>query len=286
MTTYMITGAAGQLGQLAIAALAARVAKENIVALVRKEADRAAYETQGIAARIGDYEDLAGLQRIFTGIDRLLLISSNALGQRTAQHKNVITAAKAAGVEFVAYTSLLQADVSPMILATEHKETEVFLAASGLSYAVLRNGWYTENLLMSLQTDLKLGQHFGAAGAGRLSTAPRRDYAEAAAIVLSGGDHHGKIYELGGDSAFTLADYARTLSAATGQDISYTDLPQQAFSAALQQAGLPVDLAEMLADSDAKSSYGWLETGSTDLAQLIGRPTETLAATLQSAVNS
>ncbi|MDK3019465.1 SDR family oxidoreductase [Pseudodonghicola flavimaris] len=280
----MVTGASGQLGQLAVAHLKTLVPASQIVALVRKPEVKAAYEADGIAARIGDYDDVEGLTTAFAGVDRLLLISSSAVGERARQHGNVIAAAKAAGVGFIAYTSILDAATSPMALAEEHKATEAMLAESGIPHALLRNGWYTENLLASLPTDLELGQHFGCAGEGRFATATRKDYAEAAAIVLAGGDHAGKTYELAGDSDFTLTDFAAALSKLAGKPVSYTDMPEEAYTAALVQAGLPEGFAAILADSDAKAAGGALTTTSKDLSQLIGHPTTPLATTIAAAL--
>ncbi|GHG90409.1 SDR family oxidoreductase [Pseudodonghicola xiamenensis] len=280
----MVTGASGHLGRLVIDHLKTLVPAAQIVALVRKPETKAAYEAEGIAARIGDYDDVDSLKAAFDGIDRLLLISSSAVGQRARQHGNAIEAAKAADVGFIAYTSILEAATSPMALAEEHKATEAMLADSGIPHALLRNGWYTENLLASLPTDLELGQHFGCAGEGRFATAPRKDYAEAAAIVLAGGDHAGKAYELAGDSDFTLADFAAELSKQAGKPISYTDMPEDAYTAALVQAGLPEGFAAILADSDAKAAQGALSSTSKDLSTLIGHPTTPLAETIATAL--
>lgn len=280
----MVTGASGQLGRLVVAHLKTLVPAARIIALVRKPELKAAYEAEGIAARLGDYDDPDSLSTAFDGIDRLLLISSSTVGERARQHGNAIAAAKAAGVGFIAYTSILNAAASPMALAQEHKATEAMLAEAGIPHALLRNGWYSENLLASLPTDLQLGQHFGCAGDGRFATATRQDFAEAAAVVLAGGDHAGKVYELAGDSDFTLSDFAAALSEQAGKPIAYTDMPEAAFAAALGQAGLPEALAAVLADSDAKAAEGALTSQSKDLSELIGHPTTPIADTIRAAL--
>lgn len=283
--TYLVTGASGQLGGLALAHLKTLVPADQIIALVRREEAGAALAAQGFGVRVASYDDPAALERAFEGVERLLLISGSEVGQRARQHGNVIAAAKAAGVGFIAYTSLLRADVSPMALAVEHKATEAALAQSGIAHALLRNGWYSENLLASLANDLSMGQHFGAAGAGRFACAPRQDYAQAAAIVLAGGaEHDGKTYELAGDSAVTLEELAEMISAASGKAVSYVDMPQDAYTAALVGAGLPEGFAAILADSDARASEGWLDSDSTDLSRLIGHPSEPMAETVAKAV--
>ena len=284
MTRYLVTGAAGQLGRLVLADLISKVPAVDIVALVRRPDAAADLAKLGVETRIASYEDPAALAAAFAGIDRLLLISSSEVGQRAPQHQNVIDAAKAAGVGFIAYTSILKADSSPLALAAEHKATEEALAASGLAHAFLRNGWYTENFTAALAQDLELGQHFGAAGSGKFAAAPRADYAEAAAAVLAGAGHEGKTYELGGDTAFTLTEFAGAVSELSGKPVVYVDMPEQVFADALKGAGLPGPFAEILANSDAKAAEGWLDTPSTDLATLIGHPTTPLAEVLKAAL--
>ncbi|TNE68990.1 MAG: SDR family oxidoreductase [Rhodobacteraceae bacterium] len=283
MTTYLVTGASGQLGQLVIDHLATLVAKDDILALVRSDKAAEGFAAKGIATRRGDYTDTAALKAAFDGVDRLLLISSSEVGQRAPQHGNVIAAAKAAGVKFIAYTSILKADTGNMALAEEHLATEAMLKDSGIPHTLLRNGWYSENITMTLGQDLELGQHFGAAGEGKLATAPRKDYAEAAAIVLAGG-HDGEVLELAGDEAYTLAEYAAIVAEASGKPVVYTDMPEAAFTEALVGAGLPAGFAAILADSDAKAAKGALFDDSKTLSNLIGHPTEPIAETVKAAL--
>lgn len=191
-----ITGATGQLGQHVIEELLKTVPASQIVAIVRNPAKADALSQRGIVVRQADYTDQAAFTTALNGVDKLLLISSSEVGQRAAQHQNVINAAKAAGVKFIAYTSLLHADTSPLGLHVEHVETENALAASGVPYALLRNGWYTENYLASAPAALEHGVFIGAAGDGKIASATRADYAAAAARVISEAGHEGKVYEL------------------------------------------------------------------------------------------
>lgn len=268
-----ITGATGQLGQLVIAALLKSVPASQIVAVVRNPAKADALAQQGIVVRQGDYGDEAALTRALDGVEKLLLISSSEVGQRAVQHRNVINAAKAAGVGFIAYTSVLHADTSPLGLAAEHIETENMLAASGIPYALLRNGWYSENYAASIAPALAHHAFIGAAGEGRIASAARQDYADAAAEVLTRDNQAGKVYELAGDDSYTLAQFAAEIAAQSGEKVDYVNLSQQEFAAALKAAGLPEGLAEMLADSDAGAEQGGLFDDSHQLSQLIGRPT-------------
>ncbi len=284
MTTYLVTGASGQLGKRVVAHLKTLVPAEDIIALVRSGNAAEEYAAQGIATRQGDYDDVVSLKASFKGVDRLLLISSSEVGQRASQHKNVIEAAKDAGIGFIAYTSILNAETGGMALAQEHLATEGALRESGLPYSILRNGWYSENIAGVAAQSIALGQHFGAAGVGRFSSASRDDYAEAAATVLAGEGHKGKVYELGGDTSFALSEFASLLSELSGKTIEYVDLPEAGYKDALVGAGLPAGLAAMLADSDAKAAHGALETQSDDLSKLIGRATTPMRVTLSALV--
>ncbi|MCW1886451.1 SDR family oxidoreductase [Luteolibacter flavescens] len=276
-----ITGATGQLGRLVIDHLLARVPASNLVAIVRDPAKAADIAARGVTVRQADYSDPASLATALSGIEKLLLISSNEVGNRTNQHAHVIDAAKSAGVKFLAYTSVLHADRSQLGLAEEHRQTEAYLTASGLPFAILRNGWYTENYAASIPTALAHGALVGGADEGRISSAARTDYAEAAAIVLTRPVEPGSIYELAGDSAYTLADLAAEVSRQSGKDIPYRDLTEEAYRTLLIGAGLPEAFASLLADSDAAASRGALFDDSGELGTLLGRPTTPLAETVR-----
>lgn len=276
-----ITGATGQLGQLVIEQLLKTVSGSQIVAIVRNPAKAELLSNQGINVRQADYTDQAAFTTALAGVDKLLLISSSEVGQREPQHKNVIRAAKAAGVKFIAYTSLLHADKSPLGLANEHVATEKALAESGIPYALLRNGWYTENYLASAPPALEHGVFIGAAGEGKIASATRADYAAAAAKVIAEEGHAGSVYELAGDNAWTLSELAAELSKQSGKPVTYQNLSEADFAAALKNVGLPAGLADMLADSDVGASKGGLFDDSRTLSKLIGRPTTSLAESVK-----
>jgi len=276
-----VTGATGQLGRLTIAKLKEKVATDSIVALVRtpeKAADL------GVEARAFDYSKPDSLAASLQGIDKLLLISGNEIGQRLPQHLAVIEAAKKAGVKQIFYTSILHADTSSLGLAVEHLATEVAIKASGLVYTILRNGWYTENYTGSAKGAIGAGAFIGAAGEGKIASAARVDYAEAAAVVLAGNGSENKIYELAGDTAYTLADLANEISCQTGKAIPYNNLTETQYADILKSFGLPEGVAQMLADSDTGASKGGLFDDSKQLSALIGRPTTSLSKVLADAI--
>lgn len=277
---YAVTGASGQLGRLVVAALVARVGASAVAAIVRDPAKATGLFPEGVTIRSGDYEKLQELAAAFAGIERVLLISSNAIGQRLAQHRNAIAAARRAGVARIAYTSVLRADVSPLGLAEEHRQTESALAESGLPYSLLRNGWYTENYTASIPPALAHGAFIGSAGNGRIASAARIDYAEAAAVALVSDEGPRVVHELAGDSSYSLAEFAAELSLRAGKTIPYVDMPEAQYRAALLGAGLPEGLAALIADSDAAAATGALDDDSHTLSGLIGRPTTPFATTI------
>ena len=272
-----ITGATGQLGQHVVANLLKTTAADQLVAVVRNPAKAEALSQQGVNVRQADYGDEGALTKALQGVEKLLIISSSEVGQRAPQHRNIIQAATAAGVKFIAYTSLLHADTSPLGLAEEHVATEKMLADSGIPYALLRNGWYTENYLASAPPALEHGVFIGAAGEGKIASATRSDYAAAAARVISEEGHAEKVYELAGDNGWTLSELAAELAKQSGKKVVYQNLSQADFAAALKSVGLPDGLADMLADSDVGASKGGLFDDSHTLSKLIGRPTTALA---------
>ncbi|MCF5709879.1 NAD(P)H-binding protein [Pseudomonas syringae] len=283
----VVTAASGQLGRLVIQQLLETVPATEIVAAVRSPEKAADLAALGVHVRKGDYSQPATLDSAFAGADKVLLISSNEIGQRYPQHRAVIDAAKRAGVKLLAYTSILRADSSQLGLADEHVETEAYLRASGVPFTLLRNGWYTENYAASIPGALAHDAFIGSADQGRISSAGRIDYAQAAVAVLtSGEDQSGRVYELAGDESYTLPDFATELSRQSGKPIPYVNLPQADFEAALVTAGLPAVYADLLADSDAAAAKGALFDDTRQLSRLIGRPTTPLSVTIAEALKS
>ena len=279
--TIAITGATGKLGRLIVEKLISKAPADSVVALVRSP-EKAA--DLGVAARPFDYAKPETLAPALQGVDTLMLVSSSEVGQRAVQHRNVIEAAKAAGVGRIVYTSLLNADTSPLDLAEEHRVTEADLKASGVPYTILRNGWYTENYTGSIGGALAGGAFIGSAGEGRISAAPRADFAEAAVAVLTSEGHDGRTYELAGDEAFTLSDLAAEISRQSGRDIPYRNLPAADYAAALTGFGLPEGLSKAIAGWDVDASRDALFDDRRVLSQLIGRPTTPLSASVAAAL--
>jgi NAD(P)H dehydrogenase (quinone) len=277
-----ITGATGQLGRLVIEGLKNKGTSSEIIALARSLTKG---KELSVSVREADYEKPETLVTALKGITTLLLISGNELGRRAAQHQNVIFAAKNADVKRIVYTSLLHADTSQLSLAAEHRKTEEDIRASGVPYTILRNGWYTENYLGSIGAAIASGAVIGSAGDGRISSAARIDFADAAIEVLMNDAHVGATYELAGDNSYTLTDLALEISRQTGKAIEYRNLPASAYAAALTQFGIPEGFAQAIASWDVAASAGALFDESRQLSRLIGRATTPLEVSVRQALS-
>ena len=278
MTTYAVTGATGHLGRLAVAELLARgVPVTDVVALARtpeKAADL------GVPVRRADYTDPATLPAALAGVDALLLVSGNEVGQRLAQHRAVIEAAKAAGVDRIVYTSLPRADVSANPLAPEHRATEELLRDSGLPYAILRNNWYYENYTAQLPQYLQRGEVTGLSADAHIAAAARPDLAAAAAAALLDPPPHAAVVELNGPG-FSLAELAATITEVTGTTVVYRDTTPDELTAALRGSGLDEGLAGFLVALEESTARGDLDVRTDDLERLLGRTPITLEEALR-----
>ncbi|MDN6627507.1 SDR family oxidoreductase [Corynebacterium casei] len=277
-----VTGATGHLGGLVIESLLNKnVEASDIVAIVRNEEKAKDLAARGINIAVAAYDDEAALKAALNGVDRLVFVSASEVGKRVEQHSNIIAAAKEAGVSFIAYTSLLNLDSSELFLAPEHQATEKMLAESGIDHANLRNGWYWENYAAALETGKAMGKFFSAAGEAKVAGAARKDFAEAAAVVVTTDGHAGKTYELAGAPALTYPEIAAQVGEVLGTDVEYVNLTVEEYEKSLLDAGLPADFAAGLAGADPVIEKGALYSESTDLQDLIGRPASTVAETFK-----
>jgi NAD(P)H dehydrogenase (quinone) len=281
--SIVVTGATGHLGRHVVEQLLEKVPADQVTAVVRDEAKAADFAARGVKLAVADYNTPGSFGSVFAAGDKVLLISGNEFDKgRVGQHKVVIEAAKAAGVALLAYTSAPGSLTAA--IADDHRGTEEALLASGVPYALLRNGWYHENYTENLGPVLEHNAVVAAAGEGRVSSASRADYAAAAVAVLTGEGHENKTYELGGDEAWSFAEYAAELSRQTGKEIAYSPVSVEAFTGILAGAGLPGPLAAILAGVDACIEKGELVVSSGDLSRLTGRPTTPLADAIAVAV--
>ena len=282
--SIVVTGAGGHLGRLVVEKLLDRgVAPEQIVAGTRTVAAAGDLVERGVDVRHLDFDDPASLAETFVGAQRVLIVSGTDMGRRTEQHLAAATAAKAAGASLVAYTSAPKADTTDLLLAAEHRATEEGIRALDVPFSFLRNSWYVENYTAQLPTYLQFGAVVGSAGDGLISGAARADYADAAAAVLAGEGHQNSVYELGGDTAFTLTELAAQVAAHTGTPVAYRDVPEAELTAILIGAGFPEPVAAVFADVDRGIRHGALHVTTGDLSRLTGRPTTSLSDAVASA---
>jgi NAD(P)H dehydrogenase (quinone) len=274
----IVTGATGKLGTHVVEQLLATQPAHRIAVAVRNPNKAAALAARGVEVRRADYADPRSVEAALRGAEKVLLISSSEVGQRAAQHEAVVRAAKQAGVRLLAYTSILHADTSKLSLAREHLETEHLIRAAEIPFAILRNGWYTENYTEQLPVALQHGVFIGSAGQGKIAAATRADYAAAAVAVLTSEAPARNVYELAGDRAFTMQELAAEISRQVGRTIGYIDMPQSEYEQALIGAGLPAPFAAVLADADVGVARGELDDSSGDLQRLIGRASTPLSA--------
>jgi NAD(P)H dehydrogenase (quinone) len=281
--SIVVTGATGHLGRHVVEQLLEKVPADRITAVVRTPEKAADFAERGVRIAVADYNAPETFDGLFSAGDKVLLISGNEFDKgRVGQHKVVLDAAKAAGVALFAYTSAPGSLTAA--LADDHRGTEEAVLASGVPYALLRNGWYNENYTEQLAPVLGHGAVVQAAGEGRVASAARADYAAAAVAVLTGEGHENKTYELSGDTAWDFAEYAAELSKQTGKEIAYNTVSVEALIGILTGAGLPEPFAAILAGVDASIEKGELAVTSGDLSRLTGRPTTPIAESITAAL--
>jgi NAD(P)H dehydrogenase (quinone) len=278
MTTYAVTGTTGHLGPLVVRELLARgVPAADVVALARtpeKAADL------GVPVRRADYSDTATLPEALAGVDVLLLVSGSEVGRRVAQHTAVIEAAKTAGVQRVASTSIANADHSTNPLQPEHKATEDVLRASGLPFTIFRNNWYLENYTGQVPQYLATGEVLGIDGDARIGAATRADMAAATTAALLDEGTAGATFELSGPP-ITLAGLAEAVTDVTGTKVAYRDVTPEELTAILRGTGLDDGTAGFVVALEESVARGDLDVPGDDLERLLGRPATTLADALR-----
>lgn len=282
--SILVTAATGNLGRLVVESLLQKVPADQIAVAVRDPRKAADFAARGVTVRQADYDDPASLRAALAGAQKVLLISGPDIGSRVAQHQAVVDAARDSGVRLLAYTGVLGGPAATFDLADDHHAAEAAIRASGVPFVFLRHGWYTEIYTAQLGTFVEHGTVIGSSGDGRVASAARRDYAEAAATVLAGDGHENAVYELSGDQAWSFSEFAAEVAAQTGRPVAYRDVPPEEHLQVLLGAGLPEPFARILVDVDAGIARGELARTDGTLARLIGRPTTTLADAVKEAL--
>lgn len=284
-----VTGASGQLGHQVINHLIGLgLPAADIIAVDLESPQAAALAELGVEVRFADYNVPETLGPAFAGADKVLLISAptGADDVRVRQHQAVIDAVVASEATLIAYTSVTQAPTNTMGLAPVHRATEEAIAACGVPAVILRNGWYAENHTLSLRDAVGRGVLVGSAGNGRMAAASRADLAEAAAIILNRDGEAGKVYDLTGDTAWSLEELAAEAASQSGTPLAYVDLHADQYREILQQAALPEPVVELVVDADTAIASGTLDFITNDLATVLGRPTTPMSVSVSMALQA
>ncbi|MEO5760456.1 MAG: SDR family oxidoreductase [Mesorhizobium sp.] len=275
--TLLVTGASGQLGRSVINHLldTLKVPAARVIATTRTPANLADLAARGVSVREADFDDQASLAKAFAGADRALVISTNELavqGKRREQQLAAVAAAKQAGVGHLLYTSMPNTEPgSPVLFAPDHYDTEQAIKASGIAYTIFRNGWYDENLFMSMPQTLASGHWYTSAGEGRISYGARDDLAAAIAAGLASDSSESTTYTLTGPQAYTTAEVAALVTEVTGKPIQVIQLPDEALTEGMKSAGLPEPIARLLVSFDAATRVGGLGMVTDTVEKLSGR---------------
>jgi NAD(P)H dehydrogenase (quinone) len=268
----LVTGATGKLGTKVVEALLKTVPADQLAVSVRDPEKAEAVKDRGVEVRQGDFDRPETLDTTFAGIDRLLIISADGDNEtRIRQHGNAVAAAERAGVKFIAYTSIANAQESNNFLAPTHKATEEAILKTGIPYSFLRNNWYLENEIPSIQGVMAGAPWVTSAGGGKVGWALQQDYADAAAAVLSGSGHENTIYELSG-KLLTQEEFASALGNVLGKEVQVQQVNDAAYAEIMKDAGLPEFLIPMLVAIQKDIREGTLEIENSDFEKLLGRP--------------
>jgi NAD(P)H dehydrogenase (quinone) len=286
--TLLVTGASGQLGRSVINHLldTFKVPASQIIATTRTPASLADLAARGVVVRAADFDDAASLEAAFKGADRVLIVSTGEIDllhdKRLRQHENAIAAAKKAGVSHLLYTSMPNPEpVSPVVFANDHYGTEQAVKASGIAYTIFRNGWYQENLFMSLPQAIASGHWYTSAGDGRIAHGARDDMAAAIAAGLAAVSNESKTYTLTGPHAYSTAEIAALVSEVTGKPLAVVPVSDEALTEGVKAAGIPEDFARIIVSFDANTRAGRIALVTDSIETLSGRKPKTLKQFLE-----
>ncbi|PJZ76747.1 SDR family oxidoreductase [Leptospira neocaledonica] len=278
--TVLVTGASGHLGKIVLEELLKK-GHNKIIATTRKPESLADFAKRGVTVRKASFDDPASLVTAFQGADRILIISTDNIGNRIPEHSAAVDAAVKVGAKRILYTSLTKADEVPVTFAFEHEGTEEKIKQSGLAYTILRNNMYSDYLIPKLQHAIASGSIYGAGGEGACAYVSRKDCAKAAAAALLSSESGNKILEIGGPRAWTYKELAKFTSELVSITISYVDLPAEELSKALAGAGVPKPMADALASFDVSIREGYLKEVNTSIKNLIGEELQDVSVLLK-----
>jgi NAD(P)H dehydrogenase (quinone) len=279
-----ITGASGGLGRR-VAELVLEQADPTQVLLLTRTPDRLKdLARRGARVEKASFKNPTGLKQVLVGVERLLLISTDAIGGRVDHHRQAIAAARHAGVWHVAYTSVAQpSSDNPSLIAGEHAQTEQALRESGMDWTFLRNNLYAEGLIPAVQQAAESGLWVTNAGEGRTAYVSREDCARAAAAVLLTDGHEREVYDITGPEALTQAEIAAIAAEHAGVPIEVILQDDAEYAVDLEAAGMPAPVVELIVSFGEAVRRGFLSKVSTDVQALTGQPPRSVREVLQAA---
>lgn len=281
----LVTGATGKFGSKVVETLLKTVPASQLAVSVRNPEKAEELRARGVEIRQGDFDHPETLDAAFAGVDRLLLVSADGDNEtRIRQHANAVAAAERAGVGFIAYTSLANAQESQNLFTPTHQATEEAILKTGIPYSFLRNNWYLENEISSIQGVLAGAPWVTSAENGKVGWALQQDYAEAAAAVLSGKGHENTIYELSG-KVLTQEEIAAALGSVLGKEITVQQVDDATYADIMQAAGVPDFVIPILVEIQRSIRVGSLDVESNDFEKLLGRPATPINEGLSQIVN-
>lgn len=283
---YLVTGATGKLGTKVVDTLLKSIPASELAVSVRNPEKAEALRARGVEVRQGDFDKPETLDNAFAGVERILIISADGDNEtRIRQHSNAVDAAKRAGVKFIAYTSLADATDSKNLMAPPHVATEAAIRKSGIPYSFLRNNWYLENEISSIQGAFAGAPWVTSAGDGKVGWALQQDYADAAAAVLVGNEHDNTVYELSGP-LLTQEELVEELSAVLGKEIPVQRVTDEEYAEIMKGIGLPDFVIPIVVGIQESIRNGSLAIESNDFERVLGRPITPISIALRQIVNS
>ena len=281
----LVTGATGKFGTKVMEILLKTVPAEQLAVSVRNPEKAEEFRARGVDVRQGDFDQPESLDIAFSGVDRLLLISADGDNEtRIRQHNHAVAAAKRAGVSFIAYTSLANAEASQNLFAPTHQATEAAIVKTGIAYSFLRNNWYLENEISGIQGVLAGAPWLTSAAAGKVGWALQQDFAEAAATVLTGEGHENTVYELSGQP-LSQDELAAVLGDVLGKEVTVQQVDDVAYAESMAGAGVPDFVVPILVEIQKSIRVGSLDVASNDFKKLLGHPATPINEALSQIVN-
>ncbi|WP_462413659.1 SDR family oxidoreductase [Neobacillus sp. Marseille-QA0830] len=268
----LVTGATGKLGSKVVETLLKSIPASDLAVSVRNPEKAEGLRARGVEVRKGDFDRPETLDTAFAGIDSLLIISADGDNEtRIRQHTDAVKAAERAGVKFIAYTSLANATESKNLMAPPHVATEAAIKKTGIPYSFLRNNWYLENEIGSIQGAIAGAPWVTSAVEGKVGWALQQDYADAAAAVLVGNGHENTVYELSGP-LLTQEELASALGSVLGKEIPVQQVSDEQYAEIMKGLGVPDFAIPIVVGIQESIRNGSLDVESNDFEKVLGRP--------------